>query len=88
MKTTKSSLQTTYSVRGIPSFQIELVHQGLHKHKVIKGSDPYLVERKTSIQATAWDEIWSKRSSVNNLRAKQSEAKELAFERTREALKF
>ena len=85
MKTTRSSLQTTYSVRGIPSFQIELVHQGLHKHKVIKGSDPYLVERKASIQATAWDEIWSKRSSVNNLRAKQSEAKELAFERTREA---
>lgn len=85
MKTTRSSLKTTYSVRGIPSFQIELVHEGLHKHKVIKGSDPYLVERKASIQATAWDEIWSKRSSVNNLRAKQSEAKELAFERTREA---
>lgn len=85
MKTTRSSLQTIYSVRGIPSFQVELTHEGLHKHRIIKGSDPYLVERKVSIQATAWDEMWEKRASADSRKANQGAAKEEAYVRTGEA---
>jgi len=85
MRTTKSSLRTVYSLRGIPSFQIELEHEGLHKHRIIKGSDPYLVERKAILQATSWDEIWAKRASADWQRASQGAAKDKAAGRTREA---
>jgi len=85
MKTIKSSLLTTYSLRGVPSFQIELTHEGLHKHRIIKSTDPYLVERKAAIQVIAWDEIWNKRSSVEHLRAKQGAAKDQAYDKTKDA---
>lgn len=85
METTIGNMGLRYSARGIPSYEIEMSHEGLHKHRVIRGPDSYIVQRKSLMQAEAWDEAWSKRESINRARSKQAEAKELALETTKEA---
>ena len=87
-----SSLRRAVSSRGLVSYEMELSHDGLHKHRVIKGNDPEFVQRKAEAQLEEWKEQWAKKQA---LQARSSEAKlkrelheekkQIASQRTKEA---
>lgn len=75
-------------------WQIEISHEGLHKYRVIKGTDKFVVEQKASAQKAAWDELWQKRldrEKKEKQREQRAFAKEgkvaEAHEKTEEAIK-
>ncbi len=49
-------------------FAIELRHPGLHKYRLIKGTDRYVVEQKAVAQQRVWDEMWRKKQAADSLR--------------------
>jgi restriction system protein len=67
-------------------------HDGLKKHRLIKGNDPTVVNRKADVQAADWEERWAQvvtRSAASQDRASKREHQEnyrrIAAERTQEA---
>ena len=73
-------------------YQKEVRHPGLHKYRLIKGSDKYVVEQIAALQVRAWDEIWERKQAAEAVRetkqraVQEKEAKKaLAAERTAEA---
>ena len=48
----------THSQRGVPTWRLELWHEGLNKHRVISATDPDELQRKATLQATEWDNRW------------------------------
>jgi restriction system protein len=54
-----SDTRVTYSSRGNPTYQIEMWHDGLRKHRLIRGSDRSVVTRKSELQALQWSDQWS-----------------------------
>lgn len=58
MKIQKGEVEVSFSARGIPSYSIELSHEGLKKHRVIKGGDKDVLLRKADIQISEWKEKW------------------------------
>jgi Restriction endonuclease len=73
-------------------YQVEVRHEGLHKYRLITGTDRYVVERKAEAQLRSWDEMWQKKQTVQEARTakemaiQEKEAKKsLAAERTAEA---
>jgi restriction system protein len=66
-------------------YQIELSHPGLHKHRIIRGRDSYVVEQKANLQRAAWDEQWEKKNERLSREAKVRDGKFEAEEQTREA---
>jgi restriction system protein len=92
MATRVGKLEVFYSSRGIPTYSVELWHDGLKKHRLIKGSDNAIVRRKADLQAAEWEEKWTQVSARDQDRRdkegqkRQQEAnKRLAAERTAEA---
>jgi len=74
------------------TYEIEVRHPGLHKYRVIRGRDEYVVQQKAEAQLCQWDEMWARRQAgeqravATALRAEEREAnKQLAEERTQEA---
>lgn len=74
------------------TYQVEVRHPGLHKYRLIKGADRYVVEQKATAQLRAWDEMWSRRQAADSVRetrqraAQEKEAKKtLAADRSAEA---
>ena len=55
-------------------YQVEISHKGLNKYRVIKGSDPHVVEQKAKVQLIEWDAMWEKKK----VKLAQQEARELA----------
>lgn len=45
-------------------YSVEIEHKGLHKYRVIKGNDRYVVEQKAYVQLKEWDEMWEKKQEV------------------------
>ena len=68
----------TYSQRGVPTYRVELWHEGLNKHRVIRAADENELERKATLQATEWETRWLEIRS-------REDAKELAVQRSSEA---
>ena len=73
-------------------YEMEVRHQGLHKYRLIKGTDPYVVEQKAVAQERAWNEMWERKRAAEGARASRERAvqerearKALAAERTAEA---
>lgn len=66
-------------------YQIEVTHEGLHKYRVIRGRDSFVVRQKAEAQVRQWDEMWSRRQAVEQRVAEREANKQLAEERTREA---
>lgn len=86
------SLDVTYSARGYPTYRMEMWHDGLNKHRLIRGDDDVLVQQKARIQANEWELRWADVSERNALRAskaqgriQQEEKKAEAAERTNSA---
>jgi restriction system protein len=59
-----------HGVRSV-TYQIELEHRGLHKHRLIKSSDPRVLEAKAAAQVNEWIAQWAKREE----KVKQERAK-------------
>ena len=85
MKVRFSALEETYSARGNPTYRIEIWHDGLKKHRQIKGSELEVVERKAQLQAEEWESKWEEVKAKEAAREAQAEKKALAIERTIEA---
>ena len=48
---------TVFSVSGKPlGYRLEVQHNGLHKHRVIKGSDLQILQRKAQAQIATWQQ--------------------------------
>ncbi len=73
-------------------YQIVVQHPGLHKQRVIRGDDRYVVEAAAQAQNRAWNELYAKKlEGEERRRDRESKRQELegslqeAEERTREA---
>ena len=92
MQTRIGTIYEKLSARGIPSYSLELWHDGLNKHRVIRGESVAIVRMKASLQADEWDERWElveeRRQQKNSKEARKlllEENKSIAAERTLEA---
>ncbi|WP_299019790.1 restriction endonuclease, partial [uncultured Tepidimonas sp.] len=92
MKTRLGQLSVRYSARGIPTYSLELWHDGLKKHRLIRGESESIVELKAKLQIEEWEERWAvvdareqERSRKAAGKQQQEERKALAAERTTEA---
>ena len=93
METKVGQVKKSLSARGIPSYSIELLHDGLNKHRLIKGREEAVVRRKADIQIAEWEEKWvlavareKERLDKENKKREQESKKNLAASRTEEAL--
>jgi restriction system protein len=73
-------------------FRIEIRHEGLHKYRLIRGTERYVVEQQAREQSRVWNEIWQKKQEAEAKRRKIEEGvqakfakKALAAEHTEEA---
>ncbi|QFT87671.1 Mrr restriction system protein [Bacillus sp. THAF10] len=72
---------------------VEIKHDGLHKYRVIKGKEKYVVEQKAYVQMKQWDEMWDKKQEVErknrerkNVALEKAQKKADAEQQTKEAL--
>lgn len=87
MTTRVGSLQVTYSARGIPSYSIEMWHDGLKKHRLIHGPEASVVQKKATLQVQEWDEKWTEvEKRQRSWQSKENMKSEAQF-RTTEAKK-
>lgn len=90
MAARRGQLNKYYSSRGIVSYEIELAHDGLHKHRIIKGNDPFFVQRKAEVQLAEWEDQWRRkraaqsRTRETNLRRAEREKKQQYQEEQKE----
>ncbi|MCM3439361.1 restriction endonuclease [Metabacillus halosaccharovorans] len=60
-------------------YSVEIKHEGLHKFRVIKGNDRFVVEQKAYLQLKQWDEMWDKKQEAERKkRERENAAKEKA----------
>lgn len=92
MKTRLGQLSVKYSARGIPTYSLELWHDGLKKHRLIRGESESIVKLKATLQIEEWEERWAvadardkERSQKAAGKRQQEERKALAAEQTTEA---
>jgi restriction system protein len=92
METRIGGMEVSYTSRGACTYRLELWHDGLKKHRVIKGNDASIVERKARLQVNDWAGKWAAAQDREALRQERTQKKEhqesqkaLAAERTAEA---
>ncbi len=73
-----SEPKVSYSKRGNPTYRVELWHDGLNKHRLIRGSESDVVQRKARLQADEWTRRWDAAQA-------RETARTTAVERTAEA---
>jgi restriction system protein len=90
----KSGSDAVHSqVQGLKGmWQREIKHEGLHKHRVVKGQTQEIVNLRVRMQIASWNDQWArvqaiqKKHQSQQQRANNKEAKrKVAEERTREA---
>jgi len=93
MKTNVGQIEVSYSARGIPAYSLELWHDGLKKHRLIRGREDAVVLRKAEIQIAEWEEKWvlavareKGRLDKESQKREQESNKNIASSRTEEAL--
>lgn len=73
MRARASQMQRYISSRGAVSYEVELSHEGLRKHRIIKGNDALFVQRKAEAQLADWEEQWARKRAMA---ARQTEARQ------------
>ncbi|MGI8745073.1 MAG: hypothetical protein ACR2NN_21375 [Bryobacteraceae bacterium] len=81
----KFPVTVTYSARGVPTFQCEVSHDGLHKFAVIRSGDREVLAKKVLAQVMQWNATWGKLSASARAARLLASQKEIAHERTTEA---
>lgn len=80
MDTRVEALQVTYSARGIPSYSIEIWHDELKKHRLIRGPEARVVQKKAELQVIEWDEKWADlKNRKNHWQKKEARKLEAQF---------
>ena len=59
MLTRLGQLTVSHSTRGKATYSLELWHDGLKKHRLIRGEGEAIVRRKAQIQIDEWEAKWS-----------------------------
>ena len=85
MTTKFGLLQVTQGTRGSVSFSIEVYHEGLNKHRLIRGPDAEVIQAKTAHQAAEWNELWAKKVAAKQKMTVAERKKEEAADRTSQA---
>jgi restriction system protein len=85
MKTQTSQINVEYSARGIPRYSVQVWHDGLKKHRLIRGESRSVVEFKATLQAEEWQSRWAIVSSRTFGKLQHEQRKALASEQTSEA---
>lgn len=92
MDTRLGGFTVSHSTRGVPTFKLELWHDGLKKHRLIRGETEEIVRLKARLQIDEWDARWSivntrERVSADRFLGKiqQDQRRWFAAERTEEA---
>lgn len=92
MKTRLGQLSVKYSARGVPTYSFELWHDGLKKHRLIRGESESIVKLKATLQIEEWEERWAvvdardrERLERATGKRQQEERKALAAEQSTEA---
>ncbi|MFC0186704.1 restriction endonuclease [Fictibacillus aquaticus] len=74
-------------------YWIEVKHEGLHKYRLIKGNDKFVVKQKAYLQERQWNEMWEKKKEAEqkklnreNSAIEKAQKKSLAELQTIEAL--
>lgn len=85
METRIGPLEVSHSARGMRSFTLELWHEGLKKHRLIRGDNQSIVNLKAKLQIDAWDQKWMEVSSRLQQRNDRAIGKRQQDERKAEA---
>jgi restriction system protein len=85
MEARLGQMGVNYSARGNPTYHLELWHDGLNKHRVIRGESEYLVTQKARLQIAEWEERWADASAKAAQRSMKAEGKRLQEERKSQA---
>jgi restriction system protein len=85
MTTKFGELQASQGVRGSITFSLEIYHEGLHKHRLIRGPTFEVVKAKGSLQAAESNEAWAKKVAAEQKMTMAERRKEDAAHRTAEA---
>lgn len=81
IEVSRSVLTQILSSKGSVTYQIEVEHPGLKKHRVLKDRDPDMLERRAALQLEQWEEQWAKklaRQAAADARAAAQREKEHA----------
>jgi restriction system protein len=85
METRFGEVTVTHSSRGVPTYRVELFHDGLHKYTVIRAGDDSTFRNKCLAQAQQWNSAWKTLSAWEQHNRLIESRKEAALERTTEA---
>jgi restriction system protein len=85
MEVRLGEVEVSYSQRGNPTYRVEIWHDGLKKHRLIKGSEIEVIERKAQLQAGEWMAKWEQTQAREAARVAREGQKAQAAERTEEA---
>jgi restriction system protein len=66
-------------------YVIEMEHRGLNKHRLIRGGDRVVVQRKADLQEAAWDQQWAARMARQAALVDKADKAAEAVARTAEA---
>ncbi len=58
-------------------YQKEISHFGLNKHRLITGTDQFMVERKAKLQLAEWDATWARQQDALMKRDQENKARQL-----------
>lgn len=67
-------------------FVVTVQHDGLRKHRVITGSDRFIVEEKARAQIAAWEVIWKQKSAEEKARQLKAAERQQAVAERRQAM--
>ena len=83
------SIKPIYKVSGsISGYEIELFHNGLKEHKIIKARDELVIKNKATLQLSAWFEKWEKQNQKQKLLLGKLQANQSADASSSEAQKL
>ena len=92
METRLGRLEVSYSARGNPTYTLNLWHDGLKKHRLLRGDSQSIVQLKAQLQVEEWQEKWGEVESKRLQRSEralgkqqQEESKSEAADRTTDA---
>lgn len=86
METRIGRLEVSYSARGHPTYTLDLWHDGLKKHRLIRGDSQSIVQLKAQLQVDEWTQKWVEVDSRQHQRAERALGKRQQEERKSEAM--
>lgn len=85
MESRVGRLEVSYSARGKPTYTLDLWHDGLKKHRLIRGDSQSIVQLKAQLQIEGWQQKWAEVDARQYQRAERALGKRQQDERKSEA---